>query len=161
MIEECRAGEQVVFSAHQVSVDYSFYGNLQREIVTHLPDYLARLEKFYAALRDVDDLVNGLFEDVLRWRRKGHVLTTADVAYLRSKKERVESYTGLLCEKHLESLRDLPSDFRGPWGTEPVTEVLSATKNLIGDKELEKPVGKPAKSDRFLVGRSKKPPEEG
>lgn len=124
MDSDLSTGHKVPYSAlFQPSKD-TLFNALLSELIVYLPDQFAKISKIYAAFGEAEDLLFGILRDLTIWKEKSHIVDESDVKYLKSKRDRINSYVSIFSKQPIHSLCDLPSDYRGIQGTEAITGTI-------------------------------------
>lgn len=117
-------GLKVPYSALFHPSKDSLFNSLLSETIIYLPDQFAKISKIYSAFREAEDLLLGILRDLTIWKEKSHTLDESDIKYLKAKRDRISSYVFIFNKRPIQSLMDLPGDYRGIQGTEAITATI-------------------------------------
>jgi len=121
--DTAQEGRKLPFPISYNVGQYNFYNSIQRD----LPAYLSKSElvkviKFYQAIWELDVLINGLATTLGLWEREKHELTDRDIRHITKRKARIDSFCEAITSKEINSILDLPDDYRQVKGAETVVE---------------------------------------
>lgn len=116
--------EEVLYTAHFQAPKTTLYDVLLTQIISHLPDHFTAISKIYTAFKEVDELLEGILQDLTIWKEQHHKLKKEDIDYLGAKRDRIASYVSKFNEREIRTLSDLPQDYRGVQGPEIVTKTI-------------------------------------
>ncbi len=122
--EDSKEGGKIPYSALFAPSKNTLFNSLLSQLITFLPDKIAKISKLYDAFREADELLSGILRDITIWREKEHILDSDDIKYLRAKKDRISSYVSIFTKNPIVKLSDLPTDYRGIQGTEAITGTI-------------------------------------
>jgi hypothetical protein len=123
---DIKPADKVPYTAFYQPSKESLFTALLSELMSHLPYQFPHISKIYGAFNEVEELLIGFFRDITKWKENSHVLSEADIRYLRAKRDRISSYVAIFNKAEIRKLSDLPKDYRGIHGTEVVTGTITS-----------------------------------
>jgi hypothetical protein len=106
--EKVKEGIPLDRTANYFAFDYRVYSSLLPLIVDHFSeDDLRRVQEFYGAYAEFDELAKGFFAGVTEWRDSKRVITGEDVEFLKRKFQRIKAYKDYV-QNYVSFIRELP-----------------------------------------------------
>ena len=118
-----KKGETIKYTHHYTRDDYELYKAVQGDLTKFFgKSNLIKIVKFYKAFWELETLCQGLMLDLQRWRDEKRTLSAEDISYLKKKRDRIKKLGGLLTQRDVKDIKDLPDDYRGR--LEPSTMII-------------------------------------
>jgi len=121
--EQVIEGKKIPFPIFYSVGDFPLYAALQCDLLNYFNKAeIVKVIKLYQVLWETDHSINSLVAVLSKWEEEKLSLSHEQVAHIKKRGERIESYIQAITVKEFRSLADLPEDYRTIKSAETVVE---------------------------------------